>query len=294
MNLEESSERNLMRYLCRSTDEQSRNCAYAVLRQRFLTRFFPKVVGSRDWGVLWDLRDDIVSKLIDKLVANYPKFKGNSRQYQKYVRVTLFHLCADTLREDEMIRYAVQSLEATPNGSEDALNLLEQLSAQSNGTVRLSTNWEQEYGVLQCDDRSAESVPSLVAAREQALEALDTTCQFLLHQSDELNLPHKQIAAVSGLSNSNVRTKLSRCRDKLKREVILKFAEQAELDHQAILGAIAQLPTNQQKIVSLWWCSDKISVRALGQVADPPCSQSETKRILAEGLSNLYLMLYSQ
>jgi len=281
--LERMSERNLLYRLCQSSEywQGDTKPYYNELKER-LDRYIEIKVRVKRWQtVLHRHQDDISAETIRRLVTRQADFKGNSLQFRKYIRDVVFSVCAEALKRHLPAPKSLDTpLEYLKDASNEAATLLD---------VLVDPQQETPEAVL-IDKESQQKTQQLV---KDALTSLDESCSQLLHRAYILRESQKEVAEDIGLSASNARVKLLRCRESLIRSLLsnltLHNSEGSNL--HKLNTIIAQLPEPEGILVQAWWRGET-RWKYLGELIAPQLSQSETKALFARGISRLFTLLF--
>jgi RNA polymerase sigma factor (sigma-70 family) len=284
-----TSERYLVFLLRKRPNSEDSQAQYDELRRRLQRYFRWRHSG---WELLRRHEDDIVTETILKLLYPVQEFRGNSVQFRKYIRRTLFTTCVNILKEEQLLL----SLDEPQYGSDsvsEMATLLELLSAWPGpSSVRTSLAWQET-----ADLNQVQSLEELYAREEmmtfieKSRAGLDERCRELLHREDDLEQPQQQIAVAMQMSHTNVRVKLLRCRQRLLRSLLEALAAaEVNLAPAKIEVALSQLPDPPQRFLWAWW-QGETSWKKLGRLIEPEADQDQTKRMIAEGLLRLFVLL---
>lgn len=289
-----TSERNLLRQLCKAQDDQDKNRAYDELQKRLKKRFEGFVL-SEGWLDLKDQQEDIIQETIFRLVKYAPGLNGNSREFQSYLRRVMISVCSDLLEQIILEKYSLeQPLKETD--AEDDWVMLDRLGVDASlGNVRIHPDWSAMY------EASAPLPLETVFAQQEsqalldmALSRMNQRCQDLLRQADQLDDRQKHVAEIIGMQYGNVRTTLLRCRRELLQHLLQVLTEQQKESQEVLIeDGLRQLPEDEKTVLQAWWAGEARWTE-LGKLFVPALSQTEVKDIFRRGYRRLYDLLASQ
>ena len=283
-----TSERHLVYHICKTPTRDSNTQAYQELRQR-LNRYFSKEVYSDYWQkILTEHRQEIIAETIMVLAHYYPQFKGNSRQYRKYICKVFHTTCINYLEKEAFM----ESLDTSLFNQGDTAKTATLLDLLANQPTAFSRNWSIHY------DAVSLIPPEEYFAYQEQTNLLQTTrsqltkqCQKLLHHEVDLEQPQKEIAHTLNLSHTAVRGALRRCRQDFLRQLIHNLANgPTGWNPDKVQTIIQQLPAPYDIILGQWWAG-QTSWRKLGQLLNPPQSQKDIKTTFTHGLLRLFAQL---
>lgn len=275
------SERYLLYHITTSDSENSQ-LAYAELVNR-LRRYLSKTVTLRGWYDLKRHEEDIIAETIARLSEKHDHFVGNSWQFRKYTRRVLASVCSYVYGME--IKENLFPIEFFNSDT------LESSLFKFTISNRVSVGWQDRFDYV-----SALSLEQNYARQEQdaiindAQRTLTDECRKLLYHDKELEQPQKEIAKLLGLTHSNVRVKLHRCRMKLLRHALERMAnQQARFQDRTISLVIEKLEPPYKALLQKWWRGET-SWKQLGQSLTPIRNTKETQVLFAEGLLRLMAM----
>ncbi len=290
-----TSERNLVYQIYKSQRNLTKGQKALEELTRRLNRLFNTTIQADGWQILHRHQDEIIDELIFRLYNYYPKFKGNSREYRKYIYRTAISVCANFLKDEIKISHSLNAPLSNIEQEDTPTTMLDLLATYLPLTT---TPYSASFDWQEINDSFKQLTPAMAFTDEesyrliqQAQTKLSKRCQKLLHKADVLNQKHEVIAQEMDMKPNAVTVALSRCRRKLLRNLIpLLASEKTDLQLVVIKSAIAQLTNPQQTIVQAWW-DGETSWKKIGELLAPSISSTEVKRLFVSGLISLFALL---
>ena len=274
VNWAKTSERNLLFLLSQPEKEpENHERAYGELQQRLL-RYFHKTLNRKSWQTIRQQQDDIIAEVVTRLLASQKTFHGNSWQFRKFIRQTLFSVCADRLRQ------AILDQQSLDMGllQEDEYTLLERLSDPNQIDPQLVA-----FGL--------EVQRELRSLIQRTMQQMDTRCQEMLLREHVLDQPQKLIAGEMGMQHHSAIVILQRCRQQLIRHFFNVLTSQnGAMEANTVTLALQRLPNPQRALLQAWW-QGEIHWSKLAAHLEETYSLAEIKALFADALWQLYRLL---
>lgn len=287
--IKQASERLLMRIIRKNKANEETDLAFEVLRERLRRGFFYALDRIDGGFALIPYEEEIVSSVVTSLWNKYPTITGNSRQYRKFIRTTIYRTCIARLIKEAKTSVSLDDFVSSSSDSNDVHTLLDDLASGDRGRIRLSEDWKEAYG----DDPSSSSPEEFVIHNESYLDEiieeaktlLSDRCQKIFGLIVQGNLSQGEMAIQLEMKPNTVRVQILRCRHKLRRASIELLA-QKNTNHDSIYACVDQLPTQHKIVFLAWWEQGITSWAQLGRVAN--VSADRAKMLLAQATATIF------
>ncbi len=269
-----TSERNLLFLLSQSGREpEIHERAYFELKQR-LQRYFHSTVNRKSWQTIRQQQDDIIAEVITRLLTSQKTLRGNSWQFRKFIRQTLFSVCATRLSQAILDQ---QSLD-TSLLYDNEFTLLERL---------VDPNQVDPQQILLGLDVQRK----LRLLIQQTMQQMDKRCQEMLLREYVLDQPQKLMADEMGLKHHSAIVILQRCRWQLIRQFFIVLSNQdGTMESSTVMSAIQQISDPERTLLQTWWQGEQ-QWSKLGGSLGGTYSLAEIKALFAQALWQLYRLL---